>query len=308
MPNLPILILTYRRLDSLKIVIKALEGQEHGDIYVSSDAPKNKDQVEVNEVRVYLRTLLDRGIIKHLKLREQNMGISAAVMEGIDWFFRNEDFGLVIEDDIVLAGGTLLAISDLVPYLLDSANIYSINLRNEVPRNQLSHPSNLGRLSTLVSSHGWITSATKWNRFRLDYKYLTMAQISRGIPSQFGVLQKRAFIEALKRNKRLERNLEQSWDQTWQAYVFANSGKTIQLNQNFVDYIGYDIFSTHHTSLPRSKDRQASNKKVELRQVIGDWDVNADKYRFKIGMRHTIPRYIVRKSRLNSVFKNIWNW
>lgn len=308
MSSLPVLILAYRRLDALKHVITALEGQEHGEIYVSSDAPKNADEVEVNEVRIYLKSLLDQGIINHLKLREKNMGIMAAVTDGIDWFFHNEKIGLIIEDDIVLLEGTLHTVSNTVPILLNSTNIYSINLRNEVPPNRLSHPFHLGRMSVLVSSHGWITSAIKWNQFRTDYRFVTMRQIFRGIPSEFGFWQKKAFIEDLKRNKRYEQNLKQSWDLNWQAYVFANSGKTIQLNQNFVDYIGYDNFSTHHTSQPRLKEWKASNLKVQLDDVIGEWDINADKFRFKIGMRHTIPRYIVRKLRLNSLFKNIWNW
>lgn len=308
MSSLPVLILAYRRLDALKLVIQALEDQEHGEIYVSSDAPKNSDGMEVNQVRDYLKTMLETGVIKHLNLRHRNMGISAAVMEGIDWFFQDEEFGLIIEDDIVLTKGALLTVSGLVPILLDSTNMYSINLRNEVPENYLSHPFNLGRISALVSSHGWITSATKWNRFRSDYKYLTMPQIFKGIPNEFGVLQRRAFIENLKRNQRLERNLEQSWDLEWQAYVFANFGKTIQLNRNFVNYIGYDLFSTHHTSQPRSKDREDPNTKDALDREIGNWDVHADKYRFRTGMRHTIPRYIVRKSRLNSIIKNRWNW
>jgi len=308
MSSLPVLILAYRRLDALKHVITALTGQEHGEIYVSSDAPKNSDEVEVNEVRIYLKSLLDQGIIDHLKLREKNLGISAAVTGGIDWFFQNEKIGLIIEDDIVLLEGTMHTISNTVPILLNSIDIYSINLRNEVPPNRLSHPFHLGRMSRLVSSHGWITSANKWNQFRTDYRYVTRRQIFRGIPAEFGFWQKKAFIEALKRNKRLEQNLKQSWDLNWQAYVFAKLGKTIQLNQNFVDYIGYDNFSTHHTSQPRLKDWHASDIKVQLDDIIGDWDIYADKFRFKIGMRHSIPRYIVRKSRLNSLFKNIWNW
>lgn len=308
MSKIPVLILAYRRLDALKLVIGALENQENAEIYVSSDAPRVMDGIEVNEVRDYLQSMLEIGVIKHLNLRNKNSGIAAGVTEGIDWMFKYEKYGVIIEDDIVLTTGALSTVIDLIPVLLENDNIFSINLRNEVPENRISHPSQLARTSALVSSHGWVTSAAKWNKFRSESESLTLPQILKGIPIEFGFFQRRAFIENLKRNQRLERKLKQSWDLKWQAFVFANNGRTIQINRNFVKYMGYDQYSTHHTVQARTKDLIEPNKKEALKQGIDDWDILADIYRFKIGMRHTIPRFIVRKFKLNYIFKNFWNW
>lgn len=308
MSKLPILVLAYRRLDSLKQVFAALNKQERGAIYVSSDAAKSKDEVEVKAVREYLNLMLTEGLIDHLNLRQENSGIANAVMEGIDWFMQNEDCGVVIEDDIVLQDGVLISATNILSSLLNNPLLFSINLRNEVPVRELNSPENLARLSRLVSSHGWITSREKWNAFRLNYNNLNAKHLKIGIPDDFGFFAKKAFIEYFKRNRRNSLDLSHSWDVEWQTYVFSKKGYTINLNQNAVSYIGYDNLSTHHKAQPRMKDIEVPTQEIAKNEIIGEWDTRADKYRFRIAMRHTFPRYLVRVLRLDSILKNRWNW
>lgn len=307
MINLPVLILAYRRLDSLKLVIEALGNQEHASIYVSSDAAKNKDGAEVKEVREYLEMKFEEGVIGHLNFRSENLGIAKAVMEGIDWFFQEEEAGIIIEDDIILREGAILKIRDLVPLLSKNPDLFSINLRNDIPESEIANAANLARISRLVSSHGWITSASKWHGFRLNYRNLSVRDMSLGIPNNFGIFAKKAFVEYFKRNRRREFKLNHSWDVYWQAYVFSKNGHTINLNENLVNYIGYDEFATHHKAQPRAKDNRIISSRAASNRIIGEWDTRADKYRFRIGMRNTLPRYLVRRFRIDSVLKNKWN-
>lgn len=100
MTNIPLFILAFTRIESLKEAIESATNNFNiSKIYVYLDkfydVETNKRQTEVIE---YLKSI-DNVIINRAK---ENKGCSASMKAGLDWVFSIESECLVIEEDILL--------------------------------------------------------------------------------------------------------------------------------------------------------------------------------------------------------------
>ncbi len=306
---IPVLVLAYSRLDTLSQVLESIDSEFLGPIFVSCDGPKDADIVANSKVVNYLKDLLRLQRISYLNIRTQNEGYSRGIEDGVDWFFSNVDFGIVIEDDVVLRNNSEQFINIGLSLLKSDETVKLINLRNTVPESTLNNINSFFRKSKLMSSHGWLSSAKNWHEFRLNENKIPLKEIRNSVPEYLGLFGKKAFMEVVRQNETNKLSSEYNWDVSWQAYLFATNSYTLNSNQNLVDYLGYRADSTHHVKQPRKKDRvqQIENFARFSLNSPPILEIGAEKFKFKIEMRHTFPRYLIRKSRLNKFVSNFWN-
>ena len=97
-----VLFLVFNRLDTTKEVFKAIRKAKPSRIYIASDGPrkiKNNEADKVKEVRSYIINNIDWQCDVNTLFREENLGCKIAVSTAIDWFFDNEEQGIILEDD-----------------------------------------------------------------------------------------------------------------------------------------------------------------------------------------------------------------
>ena len=113
--KLPVLILAYNRYDKFLRCIKTLHSQGVSNIFVSIDGPKNYLDIRSQELikEFCNKNNLGMGNIK-LNLLEKNYGCRLGPMNGITWFFNNNDYGVVLEDDVILSKNCLYGFADLL--------------------------------------------------------------------------------------------------------------------------------------------------------------------------------------------------
>ena len=102
----PILLLTWRREESLKFIINKLREINAKKIYVSSDgfrngANKNKDIDEIISTRELLLKEIDWPCNVKFNFNYSNLGCKVAVSSAIDWFFDKEISGIILEEDCI---------------------------------------------------------------------------------------------------------------------------------------------------------------------------------------------------------------
>lgn len=100
----PCLVLGYNRIKSLQELVQNLIMQKTPRIYVSLDGPRNSAELELQlqliSMLEEIRKRSDSEII--IRVNHVNLGLRLAVIEGISWFFDHEEFGVILEDDLVL--------------------------------------------------------------------------------------------------------------------------------------------------------------------------------------------------------------
>ena len=99
--KIPILILAYNRDDKLRKLIKVIKKINPEKLYFNCDGPKNKnDTLKVIKVK---KTILGINVSKkkYTKFNKTNLGCKNSVQSGIDWFFKQEKMGIILEDDCI---------------------------------------------------------------------------------------------------------------------------------------------------------------------------------------------------------------
>jgi GR25 family glycosyltransferase involved in LPS biosynthesis len=72
-------------------------------IYLSIDGPRSyKDVSKVSDVNFLAEDFIRiRKSNTFLLSHKSNLGCKVAVQKAIDWFFANEDSGIILEDDVI---------------------------------------------------------------------------------------------------------------------------------------------------------------------------------------------------------------
>jgi hypothetical protein len=101
MYNIPILFLIFNRPDTTTQVFERIRAIKPAKLYVAADGARNGRPEETQRC-AETRAIIDRidwdCELKTL-FRIENLGCKIAVSQAITWFFENEEYGVILEDD-----------------------------------------------------------------------------------------------------------------------------------------------------------------------------------------------------------------
>ena len=298
---LPILVLGFVRLDSLRATIESILSQDHGPIYVSCDGPPLKHYSQAMEVQRYVESLHASGI------SSSNQGIFRAVSNGVSWFFESVRKGIIIEDDLVIKANFLKSV-EFASRHLDNYKVVAIGLHNSVPERFIKNVQKPLRSSRFVISWGWVTTREKWESRIKSYGDVNYFKLFFKMTCAIGLSSAIYHLYYYRKRVHMEKNniLKCTWADLWQINAFMKNLIVLTFNKNFVDNIGFDEFATHTFRKDFSYPiQQISNDDlIESKYAfkISVIDANADKYFMRKRKVSTIIREKLRlKSRLRNV-------
>ncbi len=107
----PILLFTYKRLDTLQKTVESLKRNElsrESTLYIFSDGPKKEaDIFQISEVRKYLNTIIGfKNVIIHESVT--NKGLANSIIEGVTQIINKYGKVIVLEDDLLLTPNFLV--------------------------------------------------------------------------------------------------------------------------------------------------------------------------------------------------------
>ena len=102
--RVPVLFLVFNRFDTTKKVFEEIKRVKPKKLFISSDGPrkdKRKEKEVVEIIRKYLLDEIDWNCEVKTLFRNKNLGCKKAVSFAIDWFFKNVEEGIILEDDTI---------------------------------------------------------------------------------------------------------------------------------------------------------------------------------------------------------------
>jgi hypothetical protein len=99
----PVLFIVFNRPETTKQVFEAIRLAKPERLYVAADGPRKIRQGEADrcaEVR-RIATDIDWPCKLSTLFRNENLGCKIGVSSAIDWFFDNEEEGIILEDDVL---------------------------------------------------------------------------------------------------------------------------------------------------------------------------------------------------------------
>ena len=115
--NTPILILAFNRPKEIIVLIEKLKKIQPTKIYFSQDGPRinsNDDIAKCIEVRNYVTKNINWKCELKTNFNKSNLGCRIAVSHALNWFFENEEIGIILEDDCI-PSNSFFVLSSICP-------------------------------------------------------------------------------------------------------------------------------------------------------------------------------------------------
>jgi hypothetical protein len=201
MLSTPILLLVYRRLDTLRRVWEAIRLARPKYLFISGDGPKEDKQSQeaVAKVRQFCESHIDWPCEAHFQWLPINHGVKQGGLRGIFWFFSQVPEGIVLEDDTLPIPDFFPFCEALLEKYRDEPRVGMIGGFNIVPSQYIPYQHDFIRLPFVW---GWASWRRTWEGFDPDMK-------------DWAHLRKTDFLARITRgNRRLKTYLQTQFDRS----------------------------------------------------------------------------------------------
>ncbi|MFM7217971.1 MAG: nucleotide-diphospho-sugar transferase [Bacteroidota bacterium] len=259
----PILFLIYNRPEHTGRVFEAIRKMKPEKLYVAADGPKKGkagDSVACEAARA-AATLIDWPCELKTFFREDNVGLSISIPEAIDWFFENEQEGIILEDDCLPSAGFFRFCEQMLDKYRGENRIAHINGSNFLLGKKKGIKGSY-YFSNIYHPWGWATWKRSWLHFDGEMneleEFITNDKMRH-------VTDKTAWRDAyyglLTRTKRKEID---TWDYAWYYSLWKHQRISVTPSVNLVCNIG---FGSDATNTNYSYSRLAGMKAHNMHQI-----------------------------------------
>lgn len=279
MTQSPVLFLIFNRPDKTAQVFEAIRAVCPNRLYVAADGPRPDRPGEAERCARAreIATAVDWPCEVRTLFRDANLGCKRAVSGALDWFFGEEEAGMVLEDDCLPHPDFFRFCDVLLERYAEDERVSVItgdNFQRGRRRGDASY-----YFSRYNHCWGWASWRRAWRLydgelgFWPDWK--TSADWRERIPDAV----ERRYWEGV--FDRVARGEIDSWAYPWTASVWYRGGLTATPNVNLVSNIGFGSDSTHTASVDSPLAGMATAAIGELRHPESIKQVaEADRYIF----------------------------
>ena len=129
-----ILLITFNRPEHTRRVLEAIVAAQPRDLYVFQDGARignENDLKKCAEVRQVVNSLTEgTNVCLHTLFSEKNLGCGPGPMTALNWFFSENEMGIVLEDDAVPHHDFFLYSEELMLKYKDDASVCAIGSMN----------------------------------------------------------------------------------------------------------------------------------------------------------------------------------
>lgn len=278
MLSTPVLFLTYKRFETTVQVFEAIRRARPKHLYFASNAPdprKPDDHEKVARVRALLDTV-DWDCTIHRLFRDEHLPVKISIPTAIDWFFEQEEEGIILEDDCLPSPDFFRFVEELLPYYRTKENVMCIGGSNFHDDQSLHRESYY--FSRLVNIWGWATWRRAWEKYDVNMSKWPAYRNTNWIGRIFTGIIKRKYWKRI--FDMVYNGAIATWDYQWVFSVWDNNGYCIIPARNLISNIGFGADAT----FTKNVENADANRPHELLQfplthpVSVKQDLAADEY------------------------------
>lgn len=235
----PILFLVFNRPLPTMVVFEAIRAQRPSKLYIAADGARLNKQGEkelCDETRNAVLKAIDWPCRVSTLLRDENLGCGKAVSSAINWFFHQEQEGIILEDDCLPDPTFFSFCATMLDRYKDDSRIHHINGSNF----QMGHTR--GDASYYTSRYAHIWGWASWKRAWQQYDFTLNRYINYSREGLNPMLQDEL--------QRIYYKQVDTWDIQWFFSVWFKDGWCITPNCSLVKNIGYGKDATHTHQTP----------------------------------------------------------
>lgn len=247
MLNIPVLLITFNRPNHARRVLETILSAGPQDLYVFQDGARegNKNDLEkCAEVRKVIEELTtDAGIAVHTLYSNKNLGCGPGPMTALNWFFTENEMGIVLEDDAVPHPDFFPYAEELLMRYKDDTSVCAIGSMNVDTQKWGDGSYYFSMMNRNLCA--WATWRRVWQRFDLRLFNVSRRQLSDALRRYgCGVLEREYWCDRLDEVHK-DGCGGRSWDMQFFMTIWLNHGKGIIPNVNLSSNIGTVGEATH---------------------------------------------------------------
>jgi hypothetical protein len=273
-----VLFLIFNRIYTTRQVLDAIRQAAPPRLYIASDGPRKNIEGEderVKAVREHVVSSIDWDCEVKSLFRDENLGCKKAITSAIDYFFENEEAGIILEDDCIPNKSFFYFCEEMLIRYKDDERVMHIggcNFQNGIKRGNGSY-----YFSKATHVWGWATWHRAWKYYDPHMSTFPEFVKQNRIANTFCNPKMRKYM--LRELQFVFDNKIEAWDTEWTYSVWSQNGLAILPNVNLITNIGFGHDATHTTD---EGSRFANMPREEMEEIIHPTfmlpDLEADLY------------------------------
>jgi ubiquinone/menaquinone biosynthesis C-methylase UbiE len=235
-----VLFIVFNRPDTTKELFEAIRKAKPPRLYVAADGPRADKHGEAEKVEQVRRiaTQVDWDCEVKTLFRDKNLGCKYAVSGSVDWFFENEEEGIILEDDCLPSQSFFWFCEELLERYREHDKIMQICGFNPLNRMDIKESYFFSKYGPIW---GWASWARKW-KGSYDVHMSNWPFIKKNNILNFSYLEKQWRYELF---DKVYMGAINTWDYQWSFAKMLHKGYSIIPKKNLVRNIGFCLDSTH---------------------------------------------------------------
>ncbi len=245
-----VLFLVFNRPDTTRKVFEAIRAAQPPRLYVAADGPRSGHEGEDKrcaEVR-RIATAVDWPCEVKTLFRAVNLGCKLGVSGAIDWFFANEEEGIIIEDDVLPLPSFFPYCEELLEKYRGNENIGVISGCNLISNR--FKPAESYFFSRNVHIWGWASWRRAWRHYDVAMnswpEWRDQGGLTKMFPDNRLVVRHWSDIYDLTQNGKIA-----TWDYQWLYTCWRLGLISVSPASNLTYNLGFGPDATHTaTAMP----------------------------------------------------------
>ena len=269
----PILLICFKRYEKTLEIFNVIKSVKPEKLYVSIDGARNeKEKHDVDKV-VSIFDNIDWDCEFKMNRKNINQGCKYGVYNAISWFFENEEYGIIIEDDILPFPQFFPYCEELLEKYKNDKRIACISGWSYFYEKEPENYPYTYYFSHIQSSWGWATWKEKWKMIDLELRNTKFKDIEENLKKDGLPLE---IIQYYKWIYDTKLSFNTTWDyQFLFSVLMKNNMYCIQPIRRLVKNIG-NIDGTHPTSENHNKSLQIDDNFTMNHPPKFNYDPNLD--------------------------------
>ncbi len=242
--NVPLLLILFNRPQYIKESIDSINQIKPNKLYIHIDGPRNDaDYKKIEEIKKHISNF-DKTIEINILNQEENLGCSLGVVTAINWFFQNEEYGIILEDDLIPNISFYYYCQELLQKFKNHKNIFMISGDNGGEIIPIDYFNKLDFISSPVPLiWGWATWRDRWEKY--EYKIPNINPLKLFVLlNQFKLFERLIVIKYFYKIKN-PLTFSSTWDILFFYTMVLSNMNCIIPRQNLISNVGFDEEATH---------------------------------------------------------------
>lgn len=229
--SLPVLIICYKRVANVCELLRSVCEQGVSRVYLAIDGSRDSNSSVSNLIELESKQIAKEfNIDLRIWKRETNLGPAVSVISAIDWLFKTENSGIILEDDLVISPQLLEYFEVMTRRFESNQDVMMLSGTQFVS----SHNSDNFQWASYPVIWGWATWSNRWKFYRDQLSQLERVKVNKiGKEERFwktGV-------------RRCASGIQDAWDIPLAVSQLSSGKKTILPPVNLISNHGADKFA-----------------------------------------------------------------